>query len=229
MGYSQAGVLVADRDRAFAAQLGGSLAEAGFRVSRVESLAAIEDRIEETAPDLLIMERQIDDVSGIKVVRELKTRKIMHGLPIIMTASGSDHVDLIRALDAGADDFVHKPVTTIEITARARALLRRVRPQKSGERLEHGDIVVEMETLRAFRGDVALKLGPTEFNILATFVAKPRRVWTREQLLATIWGPNAMVELRTVDVHLGRLRKALRGAGVGDPFRTVRGIGYALD
>ena len=175
-----------------------------------------------------MLERRLGGVSGIELTRRLKSGRETRGLPIIITASDADHVDTVRALDTGADDFVHKPVMPVEMVARARALLRRARPQKAGERLEYQDIVVEMDTLRAFRGTTALKLGPTEFNILATFVAKPHRVWTREQLLASVWGPTAYIEIRTVDVHVGRLRKALRSAGDGDPFRTIRGVGYAL-
>ena len=222
-------VLIADGDRAFASSVGEKLIDAGFDVGTAVDGGAILDRLSQDAADVLIVERKLRDGSGVAVLRQIKADRATRALPIIMTASDADHVDLCRALDNGADDFVHKPVMPVEIVARVRALLRRAQPRLGGERLEHADIVVEMDTFRAFRGTTALRLGPTEFNILATFVAKPNRVWTREQLLASVWGPNTIIEIRTVDVHVGRLRKALREAGEGDPFRTIRGIGYALD
>ena len=224
----QAHIILADHDQAGARALSGSLKEAGFKVSRANSGESVIEMIEDESPDLLMAERRLTGVSGIELCRVLKSRPDTRSMPILMLASNSDHVDLARALDTGADDFVHKPVTAIELVARTRALLRRAKPTTVGERLEYQDIVVEMETLRAFRGETLLKLGPTEINILATFVQKPGRVWTRDQLIDTVWGPDTYIDTRTVDVHVGRLRKTLRTHGNGDPFRTIRGVGYAL-
>lgn len=228
MTQHQAHILVADHDQMFVRLLSGDLKEAGFRVSYAECGDSAIEIIEDHAPDLLMTERLLAGRSGIELCRTLKGRPATRQLPILMLAANSDHVDLARALDTGADDFVHKPVSAIELVARARALLRRAKPTKVGERLQYQDIVVEMETLRAFRGGQLLKLGPTEFNILATFVEKPGRVWSRDHLLDTVWGPNTYIDPRTVDVHVGRLRKTLRAHGNGDPFRTIRGAGYAL-
>lgn len=228
MTQNQAHILVADQDRMFARLLKEDLKGAGFKVSCVADGQSAMELIEDHSPDLLMTERQLTGVSGIELCRRLKGHTATKQMPILMLATNSDHVDLARALDTGADVFVHKPVSALELVARARALLRRAKPTTVGERLEYEDIVVEMETLRAFRGGQLLKLGPTEFNILATFVDKPGRVWTRDQLLDTVWGPNTYIDPRTVDVHVGRLRKTLRTHGDGDPFRTIRGAGYAL-
>lgn len=225
---NQAHILIADQDRMFARLLKNDLKDAGFRVSCACNGDSVLEMIEDFPPDLLMTERALVGVSGIELCKKLKARAVTRQLPILMLATNSDHVDLARALDTGVDDFVHKPVSAIELVARSRALLRRAKPTTVGERLEYQDIVVEMETLRAFRGGQPLKLGPTEFNILATFVEKPGRIWTRDQLLDTVWGPNTYIDPRTVDVHVGRLRKTLRNHGNGDPFRTVRGVGYAL-
>lgn len=186
------------------------------------------EMLEDVSPDLLMADRRLSGVSGIELCRRLKGRSETQKMPILMLGANSDDVDLARALETGADDFVHKPASIIELVARTRALLRRTKPTSVGERLEYQDIVVEVDTYRAFRGDRLLKLGPTEFNILATFVQKPTRIWSRDQLLDTVWGPNTFVDIRTVDVHVGRLRKTLRANGEKDPFRTIRGIGYAL-
>ncbi|MEM9341885.1 MAG: winged helix-turn-helix domain-containing protein [Pseudomonadota bacterium] len=226
--FNQAHILVADEDRTHTHRLSLDLQAAGFKVSSVRSGDSALDSILNKAPDLLMAERCLSGVSGIELCRKLKGDSLTRAMPILMFGTNSDHVDLARALDTGADDFVHKPVTAIELVARARALLRRAKPVSVGDRIEYQDIVVEMETLRAFRNDKPLKLGPTEFNILATFVAKPGRVWSRDQLLDVVWGPDTYIDPRTVDVHVGRLRKTLKAAGDGDPFRTIRGAGYAL-
>lgn len=228
MTIHQAHILVADQDKMFASLLKNDLRNAGFEVSSAGCGDSAIELIEEEAPDLLMTERSLSGLSGIELTRTLKARSETRSLPILMLATNSDHVDLARALETGADDFVHKPVTAIELVARAKALLRRAKPTSVGERLEYQDIVVEMDTLRAFRDGSLLKLGPTEFNLLATFVQKPGRVWSRDQLLDTVWGPNTYIDNRTVDVHVGRLRKTLRKAGGDDPFRTIRGAGYAL-
>lgn len=228
MRVNHANILVVDQDRSFTNHMCNDLRSAGFSVNAVSCGDCALDVIDEEEPDVLVTERSLSGISGIELCRRVRAREETRDMPIIMTAENSDHRDLARALDTGADDFVHKPVTSVEIVARTRALLRRARPASVGATLTFEDIVVEVETLRAYRGGQKLKLGPTEFNLLATFVERPGRVWSREQLLDRVWGRSTYVDTRTVDVHVGRLRKTLRLTGDSDPFRTIRGTGYAL-
>jgi two-component system, OmpR family, phosphate regulon response regulator PhoB len=184
--------------------------------------------VEETPPDLIVLDWMLPNVSGIEVCRRLKTRPETRGLPIIMLSARSEEVDRVRGLETGADDYVIKPYSIVELMARVRAQLRRTRPASMGEVLEYEDIRLDSETHRVTRGGDLLKLGPIEFRLLSTFMEKPGRVWTREQLLDRVWGREIYVDTRTVDVHVGRLRKALCRTGGADPVRTVRGAGYAL-
>jgi two-component system phosphate regulon response regulator PhoB len=221
-------VLVVDHDQAHNAVVATSLRKAGFDVDTVRDGTVAIDRIEGQRPDLVVTERTARGVSGLELCRRMKARKETRATMIMIMAANSDHVDLARALDIGADDFVHKPCVAAEVVARARALVRRARPGLMGERMEYRDIAVEMETLRAYRAGEQLKIGPTEFKLLATFIETPGRVWSRDQLLDKVWGRSSYVDTRTVDVHVGRLRKTLRASGRDDPFRTIRGTGYAL-
>ncbi|WP_442969976.1 phosphate regulon transcriptional regulator PhoB [Roseovarius sp. ZX-A-9] len=182
----------------------------------------------ETSPDVIVLDWMMPKVSGIEVCRQLKTRAETRGVPIIMLSARSEEVDRVRGLETGADDYVVKPYSVVELMARVRAQLRRTRAAAVGQRLEFGDIVLDSETHRVIRAEQPLKLGPTEFRLMATFMEKPGRVWSREQLLDRVWGRDIYVDSRTVDVHIGRLRKALCRHGGDDPLRTVRGVGYAL-
>lgn len=184
--------------------------------------------VEEEAPDLILLDWMLPGLSGIEVCRRLKTRTETRALPVIMLSARSEEVDRVRGLETGADDYMVKPYLLAELMARARAHLRRSRPVTVGERLEWQDIVLDAETHRVTRGEAMLKLGPTEFRLLTTFMERPGRVWSREQLLDRVWGRDIYVDTRTVDVHVGRLRKALTVHGHEDPIRTVRGAGYAL-
>ncbi len=184
--------------------------------------------VEEEAPDLILLDWMLPGLSGIEVCRRLKTRTETRALPVIMLSARSEEVDRVRGLETGADDYMVKPYSLAELMARARAHLRRSRPVTVGERLEWQDIVLDAETHRVMRGEAMLKLGPTEFRLLTTFMERPGRVWSREQLLDRVWGRDIYVDTRTVDVHVGRLRKALTVHGHEDPIRTVRGAGYAL-
>ena len=148
-------------------------------------------------------------------------------IPIIMLSARAEEVDKVRGLETGADDYVVKPYAVAELMARVRTQLRRVRPSTVGQVLEYEDIRLDSETHRVTRAETELKLGPTEFRLLSTFMEKPGRVWSREQLLDRVWGRDIYVDTRTVDVHIGRLRKILTAHG-DDPVRTVRGAGYAL-
>ncbi len=149
-------------------------------------------------------------------------------IPIIMLSARTEETDRIRGLETGADDYVIKPYSVAELLARLRTQLRRVRPSTVGERLEYDDIAVDPAEHRVYRGTIELHLGPTEFRLLTAFMERPGRVWSREQLLDRVWGRDIYVDSRTVDVHVGRLRKVLRVGDGGDPIRTVRGAGYAL-
>jgi two-component system phosphate regulon response regulator PhoB len=184
--------------------------------------------VAENPPDLILLDWMMPHVSGLEVCRRLKMRSETRSIPIIMLSARSEEVDKVRGLETGADDYVIKPYSIIELMARLRAQLRRVRPSTLGMVLEWETISLDAETHRVIRDGQTLKLGPTEFRLLATFLEKPGRVFSREQLLDRVWGRDIYVDSRTVDVHVGRLRKALCAFGADDPLRTVRGAGYAL-
>ena len=186
------------------------------------------ERVAEGLPDLILLDWMMPHVSGLEVCRRIRARPETRGIPILMLSARSEEVDKVRGLETGADDYVIKPYSVVELMARLKAHLRRVRPSTIGIVLEWGDIRLDPETHRVTRGASQLKLGPTEFRLLATFMEKPGRVWSREQLLDRVWGRDIYVDTRTVDVHVGRLRKALCVHGGEDPLRTVRGAGYAL-
>ena len=180
------------------------------------------------AYDIIILDWMMPKVSGIEVCRRLKMRPETRGIPVIMLSARAEEVDRVRGLETGADDYVVKPYSVLELMARARAQLRRVRPSTAGMVLEHEDIRLDPESHRVYRADKVLKLGPTEFKLMVTLMERPGRVFSREQLLDLVWGRDIYVDTRTVDVHVGRLRKSLMSHGGGDPVRTVRGAGYSL-
>ncbi|RJE82700.1 phosphate regulon transcriptional regulator PhoB [Paracoccus onubensis] len=182
----------------------------------------------EEQPDLMVLDWMLPKVSGIEVCRQVKADPATRGIPIIMLSARSEETDRVRGLETGADDYVVKPYSVVELMARLRTQLRRTRPATMGERLSFGDIILDAAEHRVFRGGLPLHLGPTEFRLLSTLMEKPGRVWTREQLLDRVWGRDIYVDTRTIDVHVGRLRKALMSNGGDNPVRTVRGTGYAL-
>ncbi len=184
--------------------------------------------VEENEPDLIILDWMMPQLSGLEVCRRLKSNPKTRQIPVIMLSARAEEVDRVRGLETGADDYVVKPYSVIELMARVKAHLRRIRAAAVGNRLEYGDIMLDPETHKVFRSQSELKLGPTEFRLLSTFMEKPGRVWSRDQLLDRVWGRDIYVDTRTVDVHVGRLRKALCQHGGDDPLRTVRGAGYAL-
>ncbi len=184
--------------------------------------------VEEVMPDVIVLDWMLPGVSGIEICRRLKIRKETRDIPVIMLSARSEEVDRVRGLETGADDYVVKPYSVLELMARVRSQLRRVRAASVGQRLEYEDIVLDSETHRVTRAGEELKLGPTEFRLLSIFIEKPGRVFSREQLLDRAWGQDIYVDSRTVDVHIGRLRKALTAQGGDDPLRTVRGAGYSL-
>ena len=184
--------------------------------------------VAEDRPDVIVLDWMMPRLSGIEVCRRLKLRSETRAIPVIMLSARTEEVDRVRGLETGADDYVVKPYSVIELMARVKAQLRRVRPASAGVRLEFGDIVLDSETHRVTRAGQELKLGPTEFRLLAALMERPGRVWSRESLLDRVWGHDVYVDTRTVDVHIGRLRKVLTRHGGADPVRTVRGAGYAL-
>ncbi|MBA85000.1 phosphate regulon transcriptional regulator PhoB [Thalassobius sp. S69A] len=221
-------VLVVEDEPAQREVLAYNLEAEGFRVVKAENGEEGLIMVDEETPDIIVLDWMLPNVSGIEVCRRLKTRTDTRTIPILMLSARSEEVDKVRGLETGADDYVVKPYSVIELMARVRAQLRRTRPATVGERLEYEDIVLDAETHRVTRDGDELKLGPTEFRLLSTFMEKPGRVWSREQLLDRVWGRDIYVDTRTVDVHIGRLRKALTRFGGTDPLRTVRGAGYAL-
>ena len=183
---------------------------------------------DEVAPDLVVLDWMLPGLSGIEICRQLKRRGDSRAIPVIMLSARSEEADRVRGLETGADDYVSKPYSVAELIARVRALLRRTRPASLGQALHFEDITLDSETYRVSRAGQPVKLGPTEFRLLATLMEKPGRVWSREQLLDRVWGRDIFVDSRTVDVHIGRLRKSLGTHGGADPVRTIRGAGYAL-
>jgi two-component system phosphate regulon response regulator PhoB len=188
------------------------------------ALLATQDHL----PDMILLDWMLPHVSGIEVCRRLRARPETRAIPIIMLSARSEEVDKVRGLETGADDYVIKPYSVMELMARLKAQLRRVRPASAGEVLNFLDIRLDGETHRVTRSGKVLKLGPTEYRLLMTLMERPGRVFTREALLDRVWGRDIYVDSRTVDVHVGRLRKALMVHGGDDPLRTVRGAGYAL-
>jgi len=221
-------VLVVEGEPAQREVLAYNLEAEGFRAVRAENGDEALVLVDEETPDIIVLDWMLPNVSGIEVCRRLKTRPETRNIPIIMLSARAEEVDRVRGLETGADDYVVKPYSVVELMARVRAQLRRVRPAAAGLQLNYDDILLDSETHKVFRDGEALRLGPTEFRLLATFMEKPGRVFSREQLLDRVWGRDIYVDTRTVDVHVGRLRKALCQNGGGDPLRTVRGAGYAL-
>jgi two-component system, OmpR family, phosphate regulon response regulator PhoB len=186
-------------------------------------------RLAESAPDLLILDWMLPGVSGIEICRRLRAREATRTLPVIIVTARNEESERVRGLAVGADDYVVKPFSVIELMARVRALLRRSRPERVAERLYAGDLDLDRLTRRVRRGDRDIRLGPTDFRLLEYLLEKPGRVLSRTQLLDLVWGRSAEVDERTVDVHIGRLRKRLSKGRERDPIRTVRGAGYAID
>ena len=224
----QPSVLVVEDEPAQREVLSYNFEAEGFRVTQASNGEEALMLVEESAPDVIVLDWMLPNVSGIEVCRRLKMRPETRGVPIIMLSARSEEVDRVRGLETGADDYMIKPYSLVELVARVRTQLRRTRPSVVGLVLTFGDIRLDSETYRVYRSEKVLKLGPTEFRLLTTFMEKPGRVWSREQLLDRVWGRDIYVDTRTVDVHIGRLRKALCAFGGDDPLRTVRGAGYAL-
>ncbi|GGL77830.1 phosphate regulon transcriptional regulator PhoB [Wenxinia marina] len=221
-------VLIVEDEPAQREVLSYNLEAEGFRTTRAATGDEALLMVAEETPDVIVLDWMLPELSGIEVCRRLKSRPETKSVPIIMLSARSEEVDRVRGLETGADDYVVKPYSVAELMARVKGQLRRSRPAAVGEVLTYEDITLDAETHRVRRGTREIKVGPTEFRLLSTFMERPGRVWSREQLLDRVWGRDIYVDSRTVDVHVGRLRKALTVHGDGDPVRTVRGAGYAL-
>ncbi|HEX5379806.1 MAG TPA: phosphate regulon transcriptional regulator PhoB [Phenylobacterium sp.] len=223
-------ILVVEDEDALSTLLQYNLDKEGYEVvvaaDGEEALTLVSERL----PDLVVLDWMLPKVSGIEVCRRLRQRSESRNLPIIMLTARGEESDRIRGLDTGADDYVVKPFAMSELSARIRAVLRRIRPGLAEDRVRCGDLVIDRVSHRVKRAGKELHLGPTEFRLLDYLMQHPGRVFSREQLLDAVWGSDVYVEARTVDVHIGRLRKALnRDAAEVDPIRTVRSAGYSLD
>lgn len=221
-------VLVVEDESAQREVLQYNLEAEGFRVVMAVNGDEALLFLREEKPDLVVLDWMLPNVSGIEICRRVKANPETRSIPIIMLSARSEESDRVRGLETGADDYVVKPYSVVELMARLRTQLRRTRPATMGERLVFDDIILDAAEHRVFRDGQPLKLGPTEFRLLSTLMEKPGRVWTRDQLLDRVWGRDIYVDTRTIDVHVGRLRKALMVNGGDDPVRTVRGTGYSL-
>ncbi len=201
----------------------------GFVVERVERGDEAELRLVESPPDLVILDWMLPGVSGLEICRRMRAREATRTLPVIMLTARGDESERVRGLTIGADDYIVKPFSVPELRARVRALLRRSRPDRVSSMLAAGDLGLDRENWRVNRSGRDVHLGPTEFRLLEYLMAKPGRVFSRSQLLDAVWGLSADIDERTVDVHVGRLRKALSLGGERDPIRTIRGAGYSFD
>jgi two-component system phosphate regulon response regulator PhoB len=222
-------ILVVEDEDALATLLQYNLEKEGYQVRLAgdgeEALVAVDEKL----PDLVVLDWMLPKVSGIEVCRRLRQRPETRNVPIIMLTARGEESDRIRGLDTGADDYVVKPVSMTELAARVRAVLRRLRPGLAEDEVRCGDIVIDRVGHRVRRAGREVHLGPTEFRLLDYLMRHAGRVLSREQLLDAVWGSDVYVEARTVDVHIGRLRKALNLPQTEDPIRTVRAAGYALD
>ncbi len=222
-------VLVVDDEPAQRALLTYNFEAAGFRVRAAADGEQALLAIAEEPPDVVLLDWMLPRVSGIEVCRQLKQGARARDIAVIMVSARSEETDLIRGLETGADDYVTKPYSVAELLARVRAHLRRLRPTQVGQILAVGDLRLDPEAHRVTRAGRPIHLGPTEFRLLAALMERKGRVWSREALLDRVWGRDIYVDARTVDVHIGRLRKALCIDGLPDPIRTVRGAGYAIE
>lgn len=228
---SQPLVLVVEDEPAQLEVLSYNLSSEGFRLATAKDGDEALLMVKEQSPDVIILDWMLPSISGIEICRQLKSQASTKALPILMLTARGDETDRVRGLETGADDYVVKPYSVNELIARVRGLLRRTRPASVDDTLTYGELTMDLVQHKVTLAGQRVNLGPTEFRLLTTFLENPGRVWEREQLLDRVWGHNSEVDLRTVDVHVGRLRKALQASSSehGALIRTVRGVGYSLD
>jgi two-component system phosphate regulon response regulator PhoB len=221
-------VLVVEDEDALATLLRYNLEKEGFEPTLAgdgeEAMIAVDERM----PDVVILDWMLPKISGVEVCRRLRSQRETRNIPIVMLTARGEESDRIRGLETGADDYIVKPFSMAELMARIRAVLRRIRPGLAADQLQYGEIVLDRVAHRVLRAGREIHLGPTEYRLLQHLMQYPGRVFSREQLLDAVWGSEVYVEARTVDVHVGRLRKSLMADGESDPIRTVRSAGYSL-
>jgi two-component system phosphate regulon response regulator PhoB len=222
-------VLIVEDEAALVTMLRYNLEKEGFEVSEAgdgeEALAQISER----KPDAILLDWMLPLVSGIEVCRQIRRAPATRSLPVIMLTARGEEGDRVRGLNSGADDYIVKPFSPVELVARLKAVMRRAQPESGSEQLRFADVAMDLAAHRVTRNGRAIHLGPTEYRLLKFLMQHPGRVFAREQLLDGVWGHDVYVEPRTVDVHIRRLRKALNGPDEADLVRTVRSAGYSLD
>jgi two-component system phosphate regulon response regulator PhoB len=221
-------ILVVEDEEPLCVLLRYNLEAEGYQVETITRGDEAEIRLRENAPDLLVLDWMLPGVSGIELCRRLRIRPGTERLPIIMLTARGEESDRVRGLSTGADDYLVKPFSTPELIARVRALLRRAKPETLANVLKVGEIVLDRDTHRVYRGKSEIRLGPTEFRLLEFLMRSPGRVFSRGQLLDNVWGETIYIDERTVDVHVGRLRKAVNDGRMPDVIRTIRGAGYSI-
>ncbi|MET3793354.1 phosphate regulon transcriptional regulator PhoB [Aquamicrobium terrae] len=221
-------IMVVEDEEPLGVLLRYNLEAEGYQVEIVTRGDEAELRLQENVPDLLVLDWMVPAISGIELCRRLRMREQTERLPIIMLTARGEESDRVRGLSTGADDYLVKPFSMPELVARVKALLRRAKPEVLSSVLKVGDIVLDREQHRVYRKKSEIKLGPTEFRLLEFMMQHPGRVFSRGQLLDNVWGETIYIDERTVDVHVGRLRKAVNTGRMPDVIRTVRGSGYAI-
>jgi two-component system, OmpR family, phosphate regulon response regulator PhoB len=222
-------ILIVEDEQPLVTLLTYNLEAAGYAVAVEKRGDDAEIAIGENPPDLLVLDWMLPGLSGIELCRRLRQRPATKALPILMLTARGEEADRVRGLATGADDYVVKPFSVAELMARVKALMRRSNPALADDAMTIGDLKLDRMARRVHRADREVKLGPTEFRLLEQLMKSPGRVYDRIQLLDSVWGRDAEIDDRTVDVHVGRLRKALSRSGENNPIRTVRGLGYAFD
>ena len=229
MNGPNARILIVEDEEPLSLLLRYNLESEGYEVETVTRGDDADTRLRESTPDLVVLDWMLPGLSGIELCRRLRTRTETKSMPIIMLTARGEESERVRGLSTGADDYITKPFSVPELLARIRALLRRSRPERLADILTLGEIELDRVKKRVSRCGRDVDLGPTEFRLLEFLMERPGRVFTREQLLDGVWGSEVYIDERTVDVHVGRLRKALNRGRDGDPIRTVRGSGYSID
>ena len=224
-----ASILIVEDEEPLRVLLRYNLEAEGFDVAVTADGDEVETLIAEHRPDLILLDWMLPGLSGIEVYRRVRAKSETREIPIVMLTARGEESERIRGLSTGADDYVVKPFSVPELIARLRSILRRANPEAAADRLESGDITLDRPSKRVMRNGRDLNLSPTEFRLLEHLMCHPGRVFTRDQLLNAVWGHDIYVDDRTVDVHVGRLRKSLNRGRARDPIRTVRGTGYAFD
>lgn len=222
-------ILIVEDEEPLTLLLRYNLEAEGYEVDAAARGDDAQLRLQETTPDLVILDWMLPGLSGIELCRRLRARPETRTLPIIMLTARGEESEKVRGLATGADDYIVKPFSVPELLARVKALLRRASPERVASVLAVGDIELDRDKKRVSRASRPIDLGPTEYRLLEFLMERPGRVFSRAQLLDSVWGNESYIDERTVDVHVGRLRKALNRPKEADPIRTVRGSGYAID